>query len=218
MNHHLKPLDSTTARLVIESTDPYYSWKKLTIVRLHFNASGIPVPGIGAVLGRDPGKHSAMIVDVRQRDLVVVYSKIRKGCGDRTFRYYRVTDDWKLRLLEPDIVRLKREGFEHLIEVTDLFLDCQVDSCSMTLREFLAESHPSWLDEILTRQVDHWRNYKQEQFLLLAPSRATDREVAACLSKYPFLALANFRFRLSKRQIRSCVRRSLRGGGSSRWR
>lgn len=212
MNHHYKPLDSTTARLVLESTDPYFSWKKFTIVRLHFNAAGIPVPGIGAVLGRDPGKPSAMILDVRQLDLVVVYSKIRKGVGGCTFRYYRVTDDWELALLEPDLGRLKIDGFDHLIEVTDLHQDRQVDSCSETLRDFLAESHPEWLKEILERQVAHWRTHKHEQFLRLAPSRATDREFFECFLNYPLIALANFKRRLTRKQLRSCIRRNLLGG------
>jgi len=153
-----------------------------------------------------------MILDVRQRDLVIVYSKIRKGVGHCTFRFYRVTDDWDLALIEPDRGRLRTDGYDHLIEVTDLHQERQVDSCFETLRDFLAESHPEWLQEILERQVAHWRAHKHEQFLRLAPSRATAAEFAACFSKYPLLALANFKSRLSKRQIRSCVRRSLRGG------
>lgn len=212
MKYHLKPLDSTSARLAIESTEPFLTWKKFTIVRLYFNAKGMAVPGIGAILGRDPGKPCAMILDVRKRDLVVVYSKIRKGCGDCSFRYYRVTNGWTLQSLEPDIVRLKSEGFEHLITVTDLFPDRQVDSCSETLRDFLAEPHPAWLKEILERQMAHWRTHKHEQFLRLAPSRATYREFAECVLNYPLTALASFKNRLTKKQIRSCIRRSLQGG------
>jgi len=212
MNHHFTPLTPTSARLVMESADPYTAWKQLTIVRLYFNALGTAVPGIGAVLGRDPDQTSAMILDVHQRDLVVVYSRVRKGCRDCTFTYYRITDDWNLQLLKPDVARLKSEGFEHLIEVTDRLPDGQVDSCSETLRDFLAESHPTWLESILMRQVEHWRYFKPEQFFRLAPSRMTDREFVECFLNYPLLTLANFKTRLTRKQLRSCIRRGLLGG------
>jgi len=212
MNHHIKPLAPTRARLVMESDDPYFAWKKLTIVRFYFHAPGKALPAIGAVLGRDPGMTSALVLNVHQRDLVVVYSRVRRGSRACTFRYFRITDDWKLLQLEPDIVRLKTEGLERLIEVTDLLPDRQIDSSFETLRDFLAESHPAWLEAILTRQVAHWRLFKQDQFLRLAPTRATDAEFAACIRNYPLTALANFKARLTKKQLRSCIRRSLLGG------
>jgi hypothetical protein len=212
MNHHFTPLTPTSARLVMESAEPFMAWKQLTIVRLYFNALGTAVPGIGAVLGSDPGQTSAMILDVRQRDLVVVYSRVRKGSRDCTFTYYRVTDDWNLQLLRPDVALLKSEGFEHLIQVTDQLPDRQVDSRSETLRDFLAGSHPTWLESILMRQVEHWRYFKPEQFFRLAPSRMTDREFVECFLNYPLLTLANFKTRLTRKQLRSCIRRSLQGG------
>jgi len=212
MKHHITPLTPTSARLVMESAEPYMAWKQLTIIRLYFSASGTAVPGIGTVLGRDPGQTSAMILDVRQRDLVIVYSRVRKGCQDCTYSYYRVTDDWTLQPLEPEVPLLKSKGFEPLIEVTDPLPDRQLDSCSETLRDFLAESHPTWLKSILMRQLEHWRQFKPEQFFRLAPSCMTDREFVACFLNYPLLTLANFKARLTRVQLRSCIRRSLVGG------
>ena len=212
MKHHFTPLTPNTARLVIESVEPFQPWKRLTISRLSFGPSRFALPVLGAVLGRDPGRSSAMILDVRRRDLVVVLSKICKGGGQTAFRCFRVTNDWKLQSFKPDPDRVKNEGLEHLVEVTDQGPAPQVDSCSETLRDFLAEAHPWWLEEILERQVTHWRSFKPEQFFRLVPSRATPGEFVQCFLNHPLIALANFKSKLTKKQLKSCIRRSLKGG------
>ncbi len=71
MKHTCKQLDSTTARIAFQYLEGYYTWRKLSIYRISFYGSGGPVVSQGAVLGRDAGKPSALILDVHQRDLVV---------------------------------------------------------------------------------------------------------------------------------------------------
>ena len=211
MTHNCKPLDSTTARIVFEYKEGYHTWRKLSINRIYFYHSRGPVISQGAVLGRDEGKPSALVLDVRQRDLVVVRSRDRKG-GEFTCKYFRIGDDF-----EPQNLGLTNNCFWDkdvvgLIELCDLDRDRQVDSRDESLRDFLADPHPVWLHQILARQIHHWHLNKPEPFFRLAPSRATNDDVVICVRDFPLLALAHQKPRLSKKQIRSCVRRSLKGG------
>ena len=211
MTHTCKALDSTTARIVFEYKDSFHTWRKLSINRIYFYRSRGPVISQGAVLGRDEGKPSAMILDVRQRDLVVVRSRDRNG-GDFTCQYFRIGDDFEPQNLGLTNSRFWDKEVAGLIELCDLDRDRQVDSCDESLRDFLADPHPAWLHQILARQIHHWRLNKPERFFRLAPSRATNDDVVICIRDFPLLALAHQKPRLSKKQIRSCIRRSLKGG------
>ena len=210
MTHTCKPLDSTTARIVFEYKEGFHTWRKLTINRIFFSGPGGPVISRGAVLGRDVGEPSALILDVRQRDLVVIRSRERKE-GDFSCQCYRIGHDWVPRRLELACTSYLPQEFIDQVELSDIDADRQVDSCDLVLMEFLAESHPTWLEDILSRQIEHWRQNKLERFLRLAPSRATSDEIALCIINHPLIALAHFNNCLSRRQIKSCVRRSLRG-------
>jgi len=210
MKHTCKPLDPSTARLVFEYREGFHTWRKLTISRIFFSGPGGPVTSQGAILGRDEGKPSALIIDVHQRDLVVIRSRERKE-GDFTYQYFRIGHDCVPRRLELACTSHLQQEVIDQVELCNIDADRQVDSCDLVLMEFLAESHPAWLDDILSRQIEHWRQNKPERFLILAPSRATSAEIALCIINHPLIALAHFKNCLSRRQIKSCVRRSLRG-------
>ena len=210
ITHTCKQLDSGTARVVFEYTEGFHTWRKLSIHRISFSGLGGPAISRGAVLGRDVGEPSALILDVRQRDLVVIRSRERKESAF-TCRYFRIGHDWVPRRLDLACASYWQQEVIDQVEICDIDADRQVDSCDLVLMEFLAESHPAWLDDILSRQVEHWRQNRLERFLRLAPSKATSDEIALCIINYPLIALAHFKNCLSRRQTKSCVRRSLRG-------
>ena len=210
MKHSCKQLDSTTARIAFQHPEGYHTWSKLSIYRISFYGSGSPVVSQGAVLGRDVGKFSALILDVHQRDLVVIRARDQKD-GNFICQYFRIGRDWKPRRLDLTCSHYSHQQVVDLIEICDIASDRQVDSSDWILMDFLTETHPPWLNEILSRQIEHWHLNKLERFFSLAPSRATYAEIRICTNAYPSLALAHYKHLLSRRQIKSCVRRSLRG-------
>ena len=210
MKHTCKQLDSTTARIAFQHPEGYHTWRKLSIYRISFYGTGSPVVSQGAVLGRDAGKPSALILDVHQRDLVVIRARDQKD-GNFICHYFRIGRDWKPRRLDLTCSHYSHQQVVDLIELCDIAPDRQVDSCDWILMDFLTESHPAWLNDILSRQIEHWHLNKLERFFSLAPSRATYAEIRICTNAYPALALAHYKHLLSRRQIKSCVRRSLRG-------
>lgn len=210
MIYTIKPLDTTTARLVIKYHKGFHSWRRLAIGRICFLESSRPIVSRGAVLGRDPGMPSALVLDVRQRDLISVMARDVAG-GAYTWRYFRIGNDFEPQRLDLPSKSFRLEDFRDLIEFTDIVADIQVDSCDAILRDFLAESHPAWLQEIVDRQIQHWRTHRPERFLRLAPSRASEEEFDFCYSKFPILTLANFHDRLSSEEIYWLSQRSLRG-------
>ena len=203
-------MDSTTARIVFQYKEGYHTWRKLSIYRISFYGTGSPVVSQGAVLGRDAGKPSALILDVHQRDLVVIRARDQKD-GNFICHYFRIGRDWKPRRLDLTCSHYSHQQVVDLIEICDIASDRQVDSSDWILMDFLTETHPPWLNEILSRQIEHWHLNKLERFFSLAPSRATYAEIRICTNAYPSLALAHYKHLLSRRQIKSCVRRSLRG-------
>ena len=210
MKHTCKQLDSTTARIVFEYKEGYCTWRKLSVYRISFYGSGSPVVSQGAVLGRDAGKPSAMILDVHQRDLVVIRAKDQKD-GNFICQYFRIGRDWKPRRLNLTCSHYSHQQVVDLIELCDIAPDRQIDSCDWILMAFLTETHPAWLNDILSRQIEHWHLNKLERFFSLAPSRATYAEIRICIKSFPAHALAHYKHLLTRRQIKSCVRRSLRG-------
>ena len=210
MTHTCKQLDSTTARIVFEYKEGFHSWRKLSICRISFTCPGSPAVSQGAVLGRDDGKPSALILDVRQRDLIVIRARDHKD-GNVIPQYFRIGRDWVPRRLDLSCAHYRHPRVVDLIELCDVTPDRQVDSCDCALREFLAETHPTWLNDILSRQIEHWHRNKPERFFSLTPLRATYDEIAICINDFPLLALAHYKHLLSRMQIRSCVHRSLKG-------
>jgi len=210
MKHTCKPLDSTTARIAFQHPGGYHTWRKLSIYRISFYGSGNPAVIQGAVLGRDEGKPSALIIDVHQRDLVMISAKDHND-GNFICQYYRIGRDWVPRRLDLTYSNYSHQQVIELIELCDIAPDLQFDSWDWILRDFLTDTHPAWLSEILSRQIEHWHLNKLERFFSLAPSRATYDEIRICMKDYPAHALAHYKHLLTKRQIRSCVRRSLRG-------
>ena len=210
MKYTCKQLDSTTARIVFQYMEGYHTWRKLSIYRISFHGSGNSDVSQGAVLGRDEGKPSALIIDVHQRDLVVIRTKDHKE-GNFICQYFRIGRDWKPRPLDLTCDHYSHQQVVGLIDLCDIAPDRQVDSSDWILRDFLTETHPAWLNDILSRQIEHWHLNKQERFFSLVPSRATYDEIRICINDYPAHALAHYKHLLTRRQIRSCVRRSLRG-------
>jgi len=210
MTHICKQLDSTTARIVIECKQGYHTWRYLSIYRISFYSSGKPVVSQGSVLGYDEGKPSALILDVHQRDLVVIRAKESKD-GNFICQYFRIGRDWVPRRLALNCPHYSHQQVVDLIELSDIVPDRQVDSSDRALLDFLMETHPPWLSDIFSRQIEHWHLNKLERFFCLAPSRATYDEIHVCINDYPAHALAHYKHLLTRRQIRSCVRRSLRG-------
>ena len=210
MKHTCKQLDSATARIVIKYNDGYHTWRKLSIYRISFYGSENPAVNQGAVLGRDEGKPSALIIDVHQRDLVMISARDHKD-GNFICQYYRIGRDWVPRWLKLTCTDYCHQQVVNLIELCDIAPDNQVDSSDCALQDFLAETHPAWLKDILCRQIQHWHLNKLERFFCLTPSRATYDEIRICINDYPAHALAHYKYLLTRRQIRSCVRRSLRG-------
>lgn len=210
MIYTIKPLDTPTARLVIKYHKGFHSWRRLAIGRICLLESSHPRVSRGAVLGRDPGMPSALVLDVRQRDLISVMARDVAG-GAYTWRHFRIGHDFEPQRLELPSKSFRWDDLCDLIEMTDIVPDIQVDSCDGKLRDFLAESHPAWLQEILDRQIQHWRTHRPERFLRLAPSRASEEEFDFCYSKFPLLTLANFHDRLSSEEIYWLSQRSLKG-------
>ena len=210
MTHTCKLLDTCTARMVFEYKDGYHIWRHLSIYRIFFCGSGRPAVSQGVVLGRDVGKPSALILDVHQRDLVAICTNDLKG-GKFICQYYRIGRNWVPRRLKLTCTDYFHQQVVNRIQLCDIAPDNQVDSSDCTLQDFLAETHPAWLKDILCRQIQHWHLNRLERFFCLAPSRATYDEIRICINDYPAHALAHYKQQLTRRQIRSCVRRSLRG-------
>jgi hypothetical protein len=210
MNHIIKPMDGTTARIAFEFNKGFRNWRKLAIGRIYFFGSSRLVICRGALLGRDPGKPSALILDVRKRDLISVME--RSACdGNFTWRFYRIGHNFEPEPLDLPSDSFRLDDLRDHIELSDLNPDVQVDCCDNLLKDFLAEPHPDWLAEILDRQIQHWRAHHPERFYRLAPSRSTEQEFYDCCQKFPLLTLGNFQDRLSTEDVYWLAQRSLKG-------
>jgi hypothetical protein len=78
------------------------------------------------------------------------------------------------------------------------------------LRDFINDPHhPEWFAPILERQKRKWRANRPSKFYHLVPSEVPDAEISQVVKLAPAAALRFFLPKLTRLQIRSCIRRAL---------
>lgn len=209
-NHTSKAINETTGRIVLESSASLVSDKKPEIARYYIDKLRIPNIYRGSVLGRESRRTCALIINVRRGDIISIRETIL-GLQDYQWRHYRIGDNFQPLALDLPNRRITVDDFLGMTETCDGEHVPQIDLSKETMREFIAETHPDWLNQILTQQIAHWRTNKPASLFRLAPSYMTDSDLRNCVRNEPFLALAHSKHRLSKRQLARCVRASLKG-------
>ena len=210
MKHTHKQIGENTGRIVFESSVFLVPDRKPEIVRYAIDKSGKPYVTRGAVLGRQSGKPCALVIDVRRRDIVSIRENICVLTGF-SWRYFGIDDEFQPLPLSLPSRRITVAEFGSMRGTYNDGGVPQVDLSEESMRSFLAETHPEWLDHILTRQINYWRVTKPASLFRLAPAHMTENDLRNCVRKEPFLALAHSKHRLTKGQLAACVRGSLRG-------
>lgn len=210
MNHTHKQIEEKTGRIVFESSAFLVPDRKPEIVRYDIDKSGNPNITRGAVLGREAGKSCALVIDVRRQDIVSIRENIL-GLTGFSWKYFKVDDEFQPLPLSLPNRRITVSEFVDMSGSCDDDGVSQVDLSEKSMRSFLAESHPDWLDQILTRQINYWRATKPVSLYRLAAAHMTENDLRNCVRLEPFLALAHSKNRLTKRQIAGCARKSLKG-------
>lgn len=209
-NHTSKAINETTGRIVFESSASLVSDKKPEIARYYIDKLRSPNISRGSVLGRESRRTCALVINVRRGDIISIRETIR-GLQDYQWRHYRIGDNFQPLALDLTNRRITVDEFVGMTKASDGEDVPQIDLSKKTMREFIAETHPDWLNQILIQQFAHWRTNKPASLFRLAPSHMTESDLRICVRKEPFLALAHSKHRLSKRQLARCVRASLKG-------
>jgi hypothetical protein len=206
MKYTIRKTSPTTARIAIESSPSLDPARKPEIWRFYPSGGGIASLSTGMVLGRKPGKTCALIVHVRPHDLIAIREKLL-GVKGESWKYFRIAGNFHPQILSlPDRCITMKESIA-LLQIKDTNELDQIDFKEGLLRSFLAQRHPHWLQQIVDRQLRHWRDTKPESFFRLAPRAVIASELPRCVEVAPIPALAHYKNQLNKHQLASCIRR-----------
>lgn len=210
MKYNIRKASATTARLAIQSSLTIDPSRKPEIRRYYPGKNNLPAISRGAVLGRKTGHACALIVDVRPRDLIGIREN-HLGTEDCTWLYFRVDADYRPVALNLPNCSISQEECAQLLKITETLELDQVDFTDDTLQRFLNQKHPGWLQEVVDRQIAHWREQKPEKFYRLAPMALAARDIAGCVRASPLAALARFKDQLNEAQLARCLIKSPKG-------
>lgn len=203
----IQPLKDGTARLLKEWRPTSGPPIRPLAVRYSMDDRGDAVIRNGALLGFDRIHPCVLLMIVRIGDLISLGEKpIGKATANWT--HYKVGRGF--RLLE---IAIAGRGLTHA-EIRSLVgpsaLMEQPPGCDDSLRAFIADTnHPKWLIPIIKRQIQKWRVNRPSKFYHFVPSAVPEVEIPRVVKMAPDAALRFFLPKLTKLQIRSCVRRAL---------
>ena len=168
MKYTIRKTSPTTAKIAFESSTSLDPVRKPEIWRFYPHECGLASLSTGMVLGRETGKSCALIVHVRPYDLIAIREKLL-GVKEESWKYYRIAGNFHPQILSrPSKCISVMESME-LLKIKDTSELEQIDFKEGPLRSFLAQRHPRWLQQIVDRQLRHWRDTKPESFFQLAP-------------------------------------------------
>jgi len=207
MKYTIRKTSPTTARISIESSPSLDPAKKPEIWRFYPSECGIAFMSTGMALGRKTGKTCALVVHVRPHDLIAIREKLL-GVKQESWEFYRIAGNFHPQVLSHPSRCISIQECMELLHIKNTNELVQFDSQEGPLRSFLAQRHPHWLQQIVDRQLTHWRDTKPESFFRLAPRAVVARELPRCIEVPPMPALAHYKGLLNKHQLASCIRRS----------
>lgn len=207
INYAVQRLNNGTARLLVERKPGSGPPMRPLAVRYSVDRRGETVIRIGALLGFDRINPCVLFLLVKEDDLISIGEK---SIGEATVTWWHFQVGRGFRLIETTIAG---RGLTHA-EIRSLAGHCapmeQPPGYDDTLREFLADAgHPRWLVPILERQKKKWRANRPSKSYHLVPSEVPDPEISQVMKLAPEAALRFFLPKLTKVQIRNCIRRAL---------
>jgi hypothetical protein len=208
MTYTIQEIDEKTARLIIQWTPRPGVYARPIALRHCFDVQGCLDRKKGAVLGFDATRPCALLLLVQRGDLISLGDKI-VGDTSASWTHYRIGRDFNLEDIANEGPILPSAKVREWM-LPDVALFHQASGDDDALREFVNDPrHPAWLLPILERQKKKWRTNRLSKFYHLVPSEVQVAEIPQVVKLAPGAALRFFATRLTKRQIRNCVRRDL---------
>lgn len=209
MNYIIQEPNNLPARLIIEWKPPSSENVRPVALRHCFDQEGGLDRMIGSTLGFDHINPCVLFLLVQKGDLLSVGEKAIGGTF-ATWTHYQIGQDFTLNPIGiPGRILTAAEIRAWMPPAVTSYH--QPPGCDDSLREFLADpNHPAWLVPILERQKQKWRTKRLSKFYHLVPSEASQDEIDRIIKLAPGAAVRFFSKRLTKGQIKRCIRRDLK--------
>lgn len=208
MIYTIQEIDGKTARLIIQWTPRPDVCARPIALRHCFDDQRCLDRTKGAVLGFDATLPCALLLLVQRGDLISLGEKIVGG-GSASWAHYQIGSGFTVEAIANEGRILPAARLRKLM-LPDVAAFHQAPGDDEALREFInAPHHPSWLLPIIERQKMKWRTNRLSKFYDLVPSEVPVAEIPRVVKLAPGAALRFFATKLTKRQIRNCVRRDL---------
>ena len=196
--------------VVVGSMQPFDGENLPCIRRIYSNYDGVARVNRGVVIGSVPWNPCALAIIVNPGDLIEIYES---NCitWESYLYYYKVGNKYDLSQVAFNGDEMtKCKIFELLTGVKSEDL-LQIDHHQAAARMMFEVKNPKWLVEIFDKAVEYWREHDPEMMWQLAPSRVRKEEISEVVSKSPYLALGNFKDRLTRKQLSECVKQCPKG-------
>lgn len=200
----------STGRIVVQSAYPLDVNNRPDIQRVYQSEDGSAKANSGVIVTPEAGGHCALVIMVKPYDLV----EIIEFEGVDAIRHafcYKVGQSFDLTQADLYGDKLTDSRLSELIGDTTPGPMAQLNSDPTAITMLIEEKHPEWLVEVIDKQIEYWRQNEPEHLWRFAPGRVKDEEICEVVTQHPYLALANFQDRLTRKQLLDCVKRSDEG-------
>lgn len=131
--------------------------------------------------------------------------------NQRLVYYYRVSKEFSLVRVRSKNAILSDQRLEKLLSKSNYIPTPPIKYDDTALQTALEDKHQKWLVEIIEQQVEFWRENNPKILWRLMPSQVSDNEIEKIVSDAPFLALKNFKNRLTRDQVSNCMKNCPKG-------
>ena len=205
MNLNIRKTSQYDARVAFELTHPFAPSDPTGVWRIrYYPASPVPVTE-GIILESDHQKPRTVVVNARIGDIVAIRHKAAHQ-SMAAYLCYIIDYSLKPRFIENFYQPFKSLGFAAPASRTEA--DGRVmNHDENDLKSLLRGKHPRWLQKFVDGQLLRWREHLPAEFVRLAPREWLDRDVILVAVHDPYLAVKDYRDRLTEKQLEFCIRR-----------
>lgn len=209
MNYNIRKTSQRTARLAFQILDEKCPTRFLKIWRIRKNPDSSISRAEGITIGENPNNSRAMVVMVRRGDVVVI---VQQMPGDRAcfLRHCKIAASFAP--IAEDHRKLKERNAGALFENIEIESDRSSGLRETELRLLFGSRSPTWLHEIVEKQLDHYREHSVKDYLKLAPNHRIISELQLVVNYDSLRSLRDYKKHLTDAQIKRCIRKDPTAG------
>ena len=207
-SHHAIPLEDDAALLVFQSHCGDRS-RIPDVSRFYKNLYEFAPMDKGRVFGGDSCRNCCLVIKAKPGDLIVIAEPRFHG-SRLDWLFLRIGEDFVPQLIEAG----RKPSYSEIREILSSKLTGPSESLRLTtfdLRRLFQARVPSWLQTILSAQLDGWRARDPAAYVNFTPSAPHPGDLDRCATASPSTMLERWKTVLDRILLERCIKLSPEG-------